>query len=386
MSNDNAATSAGDAPGQNNTIDNVRNVLGFLLAGFGAILSFLGVRSSEVTTVLRNDTLQASLIALILLLGVLAAVSAVATSSKQRVVLPAVVAIGCSLVGLAALVVFFIPIDAALITVSGAISLAVGCILIVAGMGTLIFYRPFWADQGVGQGKGKGKSAGTGRPGQDEAQGGRKASSNRTIGKRGWQKQWPESTLKRSMQIVDVLLLAGVLLLGIAVYGAMRLETKSQLSFSAQVGAVFSLNGSIATASVDIAATKIAQSDWVFVDVYGLPAGIDLSYECMQLYQDFTIPSNSAPCTSDPCLYFSQQKYSSKLNVSCVALLNGSILPNASGDVDETLTAPFLAAKYQDVDVRAEVCSLSLKGCEGSPIGQNSRLDWVVPNASNNPG
>ena len=59
----------------------MQNILGFLLAGFGAILSFLGLRSTEVTTVLRNDPGQASLVAAILLAGVLAAVLTVVIDS-----------------------------------------------------------------------------------------------------------------------------------------------------------------------------------------------------------------------------------------------------------------------------------------------------------------
>jgi hypothetical protein len=83
-------------------ITDIRNVLGFLLAGFGAILSFLGLRSTEVTTVLRNDPGQASLIALLLLLGVLAAVLTVAMDSTKNLPLPGAVAIVLTLFGVGA--------------------------------------------------------------------------------------------------------------------------------------------------------------------------------------------------------------------------------------------------------------------------------------------
>jgi len=86
MSNLAADKSAGTVPdpqdekGKNNWAD-VQNLLGFLLAGFGAVLSFVGLRSTEVTTVLRNYPDQASLVALFLLLGVLSAVLIVATDT-----------------------------------------------------------------------------------------------------------------------------------------------------------------------------------------------------------------------------------------------------------------------------------------------------------------
>ena len=46
-----------------NPFKDVQNNLGFLLAGFGGIISFLGLQSAEVTTVLRNDPGQASMVA-----------------------------------------------------------------------------------------------------------------------------------------------------------------------------------------------------------------------------------------------------------------------------------------------------------------------------------
>jgi hypothetical protein len=363
VSNGNATDSDG-----NNPLNNVRNVLGFLLAGFGAILSFLGVRSSEVTTVLRNDSLQASLIALILLFGVLAAVWAVATDSKRKLSVLSVAAIGGVLAGVAALVVFAIPITAALLpsgtatrqyfTISGAISLAIACILVLLGIATLVHYGPFWVDQAT------------------------VLPYEANNGRRRWQR-WAESASKLPVHLVDVLILASVVLIAIAAYGAMRLETKSQLSFSSQVGASFTVDGSLATARIDIAATKIPQSDWVFVDVYAMPAETKLTHACALLYKRFTIPSTSAPCMSDPCLYFSRSRYQHL--AKCAILSNGSIVPNATGNVDEILSVPFLATEYQDVDIRAEVCSLN-EGCAGSPIGQNSRLDWVIPNSSGKPG
>ena len=129
-----------------NNLTNIRNVLGFLLAGFGAILTFLGVRSSEVTTILRNNSPQASLIAFILLLGVLAAVWAVATDGKKKVNPASAVAIVFIILGTGALTIFFIPTGLDPFTVSGTISLVIGCVGIAAG--TLELDRiPFFLDR-----------------------------------------------------------------------------------------------------------------------------------------------------------------------------------------------------------------------------------------------
>jgi VIT1/CCC1 family predicted Fe2+/Mn2+ transporter len=79
---------AGNGDAQNpfkegsNPFKDVQNILGFLLAGFGGIISFLGLQSAEVTTVLRNDPAQASVVAAILTLGMLAAVLTVVINGE----------------------------------------------------------------------------------------------------------------------------------------------------------------------------------------------------------------------------------------------------------------------------------------------------------------
>jgi hypothetical protein len=388
----NDAGNSGTAPAPNSFGD-VRNLLGFLLAGFGAILTFLGVQSTEVTTILRNDTLQASLIALILLFGILAAVGTVATDNERTISSAKIVAITAVLVGIAALVVFAIPIEAATITTSGVLSLAIGCVFVLAGVATLLSLHFSGKREAVAAEKSEAVAP---PAASHEASGGnfvlvgvvarlpqrfsgkKEAVASGESGGGDAGTSAPPLALASTMRLVDALILASVVLIAIAAYGAMRLETKSQLSFSSQVGAVFSVTGSLGTVAVNIDATKIAQSHWVFVDVYGLPASTHLNSACSHLYQNYTVDSDSAPCSSDPCLYFSQARYQSI--ATCTVLSNGSIVPNATGNVDEKISVPFLAADYQDIDVRAEVCSLS-GGCEGSVIGQNSRLDWAVPNS-----
>ena len=118
------------------------------------------------------------------------------------------------------------------------------------------------------------------------------------------------------MDIIDILILSSVLLIAIAAYGAIRLESKSQLSFSSQVGASFSIDGPLATVSVDIAATKMPQTDWVYVDIYAVPVkGINLMNMCESVVESaaattgIVLPGNSYQhvhglihCMTDPCV------------------------------------------------------------------------------------
>ena len=387
---------------------------GVLLAGFGAVLSFFGLRSTEVTTILRNDPGQASFIALFLLLGVLAAVLTVVTQSTSKKNAPLMLTAGVvvALFGLGTLVIYFIPVGAPTGTTA---SLRFGLALISAGVAM------FAASVALRIWRGHGRT-GTAKPlqpaaeeradketilvaeairssaevGADKAtvlvaEAIRSSSAGRTDEEAaaGDEPAYPRGSLRYWLleplvPLTVIFILSSVIFIAISAYGGMRLETRSQLSFSSQVGAIFSMNGSLATVQVDITAAKIPQSDWVFLDVYALPVQPALSSVCGLLHQEFTINPGSAPCTTDPCLYFSQSKY--QQIAKCTVLSNGSIVPNAAGDVDETVTVPFTAAEYQYVDVRAEVCSVNLQFCEGSPIGQNSRLDWAIPDTPGKPG
>ena len=491
-----------------NPIGDVQNVLGFLLAGFGAVLSFLGLRSTEVTTVLRNDPAQASLIALMLLLGVLAAVLTVAidNSSAKRVSWTSVGGVILALLGLGAFVIYLIPVGSS----AGLLSLALGYVLasagiivvlisvfmrkrfidamesflVLLGVGAIIIYfapvrravglslvplslilgcifvllglifllpprivngpktarfqrKEAMAEESVARAEETAARAEETAGRVEQIAAGAEASARsreRTAGrgeKRGEKKniisaqdkvaiarekatraevkiagaqskianaqekirgpyKWYDWQPALCIPLTVVFVLASVIFIAISAYGGMRLETKSQLSFTSQVGATFSVNGSLATVSVDVAATRLAQDDWVFVDVYAVPAGTQLASMCAK----YVIPANvynyrsegeasavqyyTNHCITDPCLYFFPGNNYGWPN-ECRVILSGSIDPNAAGDVDETLSVPFRITLYEDVDVRPEVCQPNPnEGCRGSVGGQNSRLDWVI--------
>jgi predicted membrane channel-forming protein YqfA (hemolysin III family) len=114
-----------------NQLTDIQNILGFLIAGFAGVLGFLELRSTEVSTVLRNDSSKASLIALILLLAVLTAVVSVAVPGYKKVPLPQVVALFLLLLGVGALVIVAIPIGTEHWAVLRIVSLVVGALLVV---------------------------------------------------------------------------------------------------------------------------------------------------------------------------------------------------------------------------------------------------------------
>lgn len=439
------SASPGSGTATRNIFGDVQNLLGFLLAGSGAILSFLGLRSTEVTTVLRNNAGPASLLALIFLLGILAAVlTVVIDDTASRASWASAGSLVVALLGLGVLVIHLIPVGSA----AGLSSLVLGCVLVSAGMvfllistvarrrpvdatglflillaaaAFIVYFTPLRqradhrlmnADLILGgaaallglillipprasrelrmararraQGAAE-ESAARG----DEAAGEAAEAQQASRGNHGWYGWQPVDRLP----LTSVLVITSVMLIAIGTYGGMRLESKSQLSFSTQVGTAFSVNGPTATASIKIATTKLAQDDWIFVYVYGVPTGTKLASMCSQYVIPAVLaekqPKNQTAeaaltrsylehCRTDPCYYFAPGNREGWPS-ACDVLLSGSIDPNAAGDVNETLSVPFKTSSYEDVDVRPEVCQPNpAASCEGAVTGQNSRLDWVI--------
>ena len=227
-----------------NSFKDIWNVLGFLLAGFGAVLSFLGLRSAEVTTVLRNDPGQASLIAFLLLLGVLAAVLTVATDSTKHASLSSAVAIVLTLFGVGALVIHAIPIGPRSGTT---LSLNIGLVLVSVGILALISSTIATRGKGAGDGETQLVWVAIMMPPQRVPRPKETTQNQSAEGKNEtptgfWQERQDQSG-PPTVRLTVILILVSVILIAISAYGAMRIETDSQLSFSAQVGASFSTNG-----------------------------------------------------------------------------------------------------------------------------------------------
>ena len=409
-----------------NTISDVENQLGFLFVGFGAILSFLGLRSAEVTTVLRNDATQASLIALLLLFGVLAAVLAVAipNSETRKVSRVSAIAVMLVLFGVGAFVIYAVPISAApgiapgilskelslILVPLGIVILVIGAIIArmisihkkkaiaerktaIAGRETAIAEQnKAWAEAEIALAEETGqhelrmkdeertaradeKAAGAGVGGEERTAIAREKAGTAKAMIRS--EKWYDWPLTPCIPLTVVFLLASVMFIAISTYGAIRLETDSQLSSSVQVAASVETTNSGTMISAHVSASKIEDGSWVGIDVVGLPSAVQMAAECEALQS--LVKSNSATCLQDPCAI--GRGY---LGSQCKIVMGGTVVPDANGDVDETLNAPISSNEFQDIDVRAYICSPKV-GCRSvsNTGGTNtSRLDIIIPTPS----
>ncbi|HEY1821698.1 MAG TPA: hypothetical protein VGG83_17375 [Trebonia sp.] len=318
----NGAATGGPLPGGDSGTDkrsllkDAQDVLGFLLAGSAGLLGFLGLRSSELTAVLRNDTEQATLIAFVLLLSVLAAAVGVAIPERSKA--PFWCAIGFFFLLLAggACVVYMIPVQSTSTPESETESLVVSCACAAIGLGVLLV-GSLW----------------------------------------NWRK--PEV----SAQFIGIM--ASIILLATSLYGAMRLEIDSQLSSVVQISASVGKSDSGTALSVHVSASKIKQVGYVGVNATALPGGLPLATLCAGQ----SSKGDNASCDEDPCAY---------LKKNCVVILAAAIPPDPNGDVDETLSDALITGQFQEITVEASVC-LTRNAC-GTASTDASQVDLHLAN------
>ena len=320
------------SPAKDNTLSDVQNLLGFLLAGFGGALSFIGLRSTEVTTVLRNNSLQASIVALLLVLSVLAAVIAVAIPSASRIPVLRAVAIFIALLIVGPIVILLIPIEPP----QQHQPIFVVVVVLVIALGLLALALLLWDTV----------------PSNLRT----KLTSNKRPQDQTTSKRPQDQTI--SMQLVFIM--TSVVLIGASIYGAMRLETVSQLNSDVQLGAQITKSGNDTALTLHVTASKVKDRGYIGISVVGLPSTVDIAADCGKVY----VPLNGAPCSEDPCAY---------LHTLCERVMGETVTPDAAGDIDEKLNDNLITGQFQDIHVQAVVCSSG--GTCQSVSQAGSRLD-----------
>jgi hypothetical protein len=157
---------------------------------------------------------------------------------------------------------------------------------------------------------------------------------------------------------------AAVIMLVSGVYGAMRLETASQLTSSVQLTASLARDKGGLSLTIHVAGNRIQTVGYIGVTIFGLPAGVPLASEC----QGRPAPEGAATCADDPCDYLVRQ---------CLVIAGGTVPPDGSGDIRGVITDGLITGKFQDISIRARVCQ-TVSGCTAkgtTGTGQVSRLD-----------
>ena len=302
--------SSGDDPTQNKTVETAQNVVAYLIAGFGAILGFLGFRASEVSDVIRNHENLAATVGLLLLVGLICAVAVVALPKRRNTRFEFLLAefagvLVLSIAGFALIArsinVGGRPLTQTTLLVLTVIVSGIALVLIVVG----IRYR--FTDPSVVAGR----------------------SSTKRLG--------------HFVPLSFVLLIFALVFVSMATYTALRLESVSQQTSVAEIATSLTMQGqSQSVVKMTISAARILEQDYVYVRVFGLPRSVPLGSCSSQVPH----PSGQATCLEAPCSYLD----------SCDLIGAWKTGSDFNGTIDRTIAFPVSSETYQRVHIEAEIC------------------------------
>jgi hypothetical protein len=339
-------TAAGEPPSTDpGKLGDVRNILGFLVAGFVGALNLLGLRSGEIGVVLRNDLAGATIVATFLLVGILCAMASVFVTSGGRHPVPPLLAlaIGVLLASMFPLSVWIIPATfgtaqgpAHVVGNSSETSLNQVMTFIIGGISAVLF---IWALALIFYQRHKGR--------------------------KGTQRYADLSNLQ------SLLLFAAILLSSTATYGVMRLEALSQASTVAELGDTLQTGDHEDALAVSVSAVKLTTREWLGINIMAVPRRWNIKSRCLNPKVMAWIDKyqTTVPCLENPCYYFNHA-----LSGHCRWLSSVVIPPDSSGAVNRTLNVLFSPHRFQHIYVTAVTCAPSppIQGTASQPATGNT--------------
>ncbi|MGW2376185.1 hypothetical protein [Kitasatospora sp. NPDC001683] len=335
-----SSSAEGPSDSESSTLDHIKNGLGLFLTAFVAAVNFLGLQSSELTTVLRNNPLEAAVVAGILLLALAIAMTATFFSNSRRMPPYFVPAIFAACIGLVPLVICVIdiprrtPPEACLW-----VSLIAGGLF--SAMVVLGFYWCGW----------KRSLTWIHRFLRY-----RTTAVPAVVDPPVWA-ELPPSPVPRTGPrpgITSVLLICAVILTSLATFAAARLETKSQTAAAyPQISASLKNSGSVGAVSVTVESSKLAYGDKIGVIVQAVPRTFPLADTCF----GGTDPAKKY-WRLDDCLLNAVCNTVHHETNPCDVITSGSLEPDANGTVKAVIDNPVSLSAYQFIDVRAQICDL----------------------------
>jgi hypothetical protein len=356
----------------------VQSLLGALVAGFAAILSFLGIRSSELTSILRNDEPLIPFIGLPFLLSIFVAIWSIfagdvkSNGARNKTSVSRTEPVSGGTDGT-------IPASKAGPAPSGnatdvdrpgwpRMGFAIFSLLLVAAL--MVFVPRFIQIPFVTTPAEARRSAFIG-------------SVLIAVIAIIWlavvaipvSRKWS----LRSVNIQLYLVLMSVLLLSISAYSALRLESASQGSPFAQLdGGVRVIGKNYAVLSLSISSAKVTSRDGIIVTVTALPRRVNTKSLCKKVKaiqrksqrKSLIAIQREAPCPADPCFYEPRK---------CRSLADWDLPPNAAGGVQEVLTFPFSPHGFQRLHIEDLLCvDATARGRCGAEIA-GTHLDVRIP-------
>jgi len=361
-----------------------------LLTVFAGVATFVGLKNSEISDVLRNEVIAPFVLSGMLLLAILMVL--VGTGEREgRFPGPVAGAVlGLSL-GLGGLTIYITPIPYAThpgyiyttaaitsgLLVAGAVcgviaawsrrrklhrivlaalctSLAAGIIVLMAvfpekGTGFLFVLPDLYVTLAAG------------------------AAAGAVVGLLVDRALAGENLSRRLVWLVSV-----TVIIASAGYGAVRLETRSQVEqLAPQVSAALSAAGADDLVSVTTSESKLREGSYIGVAVNGLLRSAGM-FPALCAGRDVGIASTAVSCTDDPC--------NTRYDLHCEEIDGIIVQPDSDGQAKETVTALVPRATYQDLEVVARLCTVeadpkanSQATCSFTNGVHSGRLNLLIP-------
>ncbi len=327
-------------PGRPADLAKVQSILGAVIAAFAAVLSFIGIRASEIAVILRNQEPLIGFVSIGFLLSILAAVLAILEPGPAERKWPSRGLAFATFLLVASAGPFltdFIPVPFVTTGVQTAFGWIAGGVIVVAAALALWLGRmqPATADERVPERRGPRL------------------------------RNWLRGDFDRQRYFV----LTSILLLAMAAYAAIRIESVSQSTPFAQLTARVTVTSSgSAVLVLSAASAKVPIPDRVTIIVRGLSRNVNIGRFCAGK----PMKPEFLPCSVDPCDY----------GIFCKTLVGWMLPPDGQGDVRETLVLPFSAVLYQRLQVSDKICERARVdgNCvRAAPVGTTLDIQVVTP-------
>jgi hypothetical protein len=342
-------TVATNSAGNGRDLTKVQSILGGVIAGFAAVLSFVGIRANEISNILRNQEPLIGFVAFAFLLSILAAVLAILQPDPRHGEWPTKGFTCVTLLLIASLGGFVtVIIQLPLVTTPLQVELGIGVGVVLAAA-ALALLGIGWRPVTKAEWETAARAAGQG---------------HRWVRLRVW--------VREDFDRQQYFVLTSILLLAIAAYSALRIESTSQSTPFAQVTATLTVAGGSPGTDVlalSVSSQKVPVADRVEITVRGLPRTVNITTLCPPKMK---IGPDAFPCPVDPCSH-----------TYCKTLIGWMLPPDQMGSVSEKLVVPFSAALYQRLEVLDQLCEPTrAKGFCTAVALVGSNLELQVPSPS----
>jgi hypothetical protein len=182
-----------------------------------------------------------------------------------------------------------------------------------------------------------------------------------------------ENLSRRLVWLVSV-----TVIIASAGYGAVRLETRSQVEqLAPQVSASLSAAGADDAVSVTTSESRLREGSYIGVAVNGLLRSAG-TFPGLCAGRDVGIAPTAVTCTDDPC--------NAHYDLHCQEIDGMIVQPDSDGEAKETVTALVSRATYQDLEVVARLCTVeaepkanSQATCSFTNGVHSGRLNLLIP-------